>query len=202
MSTIDNVASLRTLYRQPGEKALNKVVNRLDDHCRRFIGQSPFCILGTATPDGEPDLSPRGGDPGFVHIADDHTLLLADRPGNNRLDTLSKLAANPSVSILFMVPGIDETLRVYGTVTIEETSRYADLFLTKESKSTTVIRVDVSRAMFHCPKALIRSRLWDPSTQLNSLDQPTISDIVNDQIGLPRPVVTREEYTKQLSREL
>lgn len=202
LTTIENANNLRTLYRQPGQKAIDKVIGHLDDHCRRFIGMSPFCVLGTATPDGDPDLSPRGGDPGFVHIFDDHTLLLADRPGNNRLDTLGKLVANPAISMLFFVPGIDETLRVYGDAAIEPTGQYAGLFGINDGKSVTVMRVSVSRAMFHCPKALMRSRLWEPAAQIDNTDQPTIYDIMNDQAGSPRDNESRETVIQRLASSL
>src|SRR3954454_15970886 len=105
-------------YRAPGQRVLDKVISRIDGHCAAFIRLAPFATLATATPDGWPDVSPRGGDPGFVHVLDEHRLAMPDRQGNNRVDSLRNLAGNPRAALMFFVPGIDETLRVYGTTTL------------------------------------------------------------------------------------
>src|SRR3954465_7031765 len=105
-------------YRAPSQRAQDKVIPALDQHCRAFIALSPFATLATAGADGWPDVSPRGGDPGFVHVLDEHRLALPDRQGNNRVDSLRNLAANPRAALMFFVPGIEETLRVYGTASI------------------------------------------------------------------------------------
>jgi uncharacterized protein len=102
-------------YRAPSKLVQDKVIDRIDRHCRDFIALSPFATLATADEHGWPDVSPRGGDPGFVHVLDEHRLVLPDRQGNNRIDSLRNLTANPRAALLFFVPGIEETLRVYGT---------------------------------------------------------------------------------------
>ena len=114
MSSITTEAALRALHRAPHERALRKQLDHLDGHCRRFIALSPFVVMATADSDGRVDATPRGGDPGFVEVADDRTLHLPDRPGNNRLDSLTNLTERPEVGLLFMIPGVDETLRVNG----------------------------------------------------------------------------------------
>ena len=105
-------------YRAPGQRVLDKVIHRIDQHCAAFIRLAPFATLATASADGWPDVSPRGGDPGFVRVLDEHRLAMPDRQGNNRVDSLRNLAANPRAALMFFVPGIDETLRVFGTTTL------------------------------------------------------------------------------------
>src|SRR5919205_2584776 len=105
-------------YRPPSQLVQDKEIDHVDEHCRRFIELSPFATLATADADGWPDVSPRGGDPGFVKVLDPHRLVLPDRPGNNRVDSLRNLVANPRAALLFLVPGIEETLRVFGTATL------------------------------------------------------------------------------------
>src|SRR3954470_10075320 len=105
-------------YRAPSQLVQDKEIDHVDVHCRRFIELSPFATLATADADGWPEVSPRGGDPGFVKVLDEHRLALPDRQGNNRVDSLRNLSANPRAALMFFVPGIDETLRVYGTTTL------------------------------------------------------------------------------------
>ena len=114
---IDTVEELRSSYGEPSERAARKTLDRLDRHCRRFIELSPFVVLATAGADGRVDCSPRGDPPGFVEILDDRTVLLPDRPGNNRVDSLGNVLENPHVGLLFMIPGVDETLRLNGRAT-------------------------------------------------------------------------------------
>ena len=102
-------------YRSPSQRVLDKEIGSLDTYCRYFIALSPFATLATASADGWPEVSPRGGAPGFVHVLDEHRLALPDRPGNNRVDSLRNLTVNPRAALMFFVPGVDQTLRVYGT---------------------------------------------------------------------------------------
>src|SRR5687768_10358796 len=117
MATISSVDELRAGYPKPIDRAIQKCLTRIDRHMRDFIALSPFLCLGTSTSDGA-DVTPRGDAPGFVHVLDDQTLLIPDWPGNNRLDSLSNLIANPQLGLLFLIPGVDESLRVNGTATI------------------------------------------------------------------------------------
>ena len=111
-------AGLRALYDPPSELARLKQLDRLDRHCRNFIAHSPFLVIGSARPGHGTDVSPRGDAPGFVQVLDDRTLVIPDRPGNNRLDTMSNLTHAPDVGLIFFIPGIDETLRVNGTASL------------------------------------------------------------------------------------
>ena len=157
---------MRALYAAPVERALRKELDHLDRHCRRFIAYSPFVVLATADADGRQDATPRGGDPGFVHVADDHTLLLPDRPGNNRLDSLANLTQWPEVGLLFMVPGVDETLRVNGTAELRDDPDLTGRFAASGRSPRIVVQITVRQAYLHCAKALMRSRLWDPDVQI------------------------------------
>ena len=186
MAAITTEAELRALYSAPGERALRKELDHLDRHCRRFIEHSPFLVLATADADGRQDATPRGGDPGFVHVADDHTLLLPDRPGNNRLDSLANLTERPDVGLLFMVPGVDETLRVNGTAELRDDPDLTGRFEVERRTPTIVIRITVRQAYLHCAKALMRSRLWDPGARIERTELPTLGEMLRDQTGMGR----------------
>ena len=116
--SVSNYSELRTVYQPPAPRATQKVLDRLDVHCRNFIALSPLCVLSSANADGQADASPRGDPPGFVRVLDDKTLLLPDRPGNNQVDSLQNIVQNPGVGLLFFVPGMNETLRVKGKAEI------------------------------------------------------------------------------------
>ena len=116
--SVRNHSELRTVYKEPAPRAVQKVLDHLDVHCRNFIALSPLCVLSSANADGQADASPRGDPPGFVQVLDDRTLLLPDRPGNNQVDSLQNIVRNPGVGLLFFVPGMNETLRVKGKAEI------------------------------------------------------------------------------------
>jgi uncharacterized protein len=200
MDTIEDAGALRDCYPEPKSRALRKVVRRLDAHCARFIEFSPFCVLATASPEAQPDLSPRGGAPGFVRVLDDHTLMLPDRPGNNRLDTLSKLAANPELALLFFVPGVDETLRVYGRAAILAAGSFDDEATGLPSPSA--LRIDVERAFFHCGKAPLRARLWRDEARVDRSILPSLGEILKDQIGDAGTPETQDEMLRRYAEEL
>jgi uncharacterized protein len=183
VAEITTEAELRASYPAPAERALRKELDHLDRHCRRFITHSPFVVLATADADGRQDATPRGGDPGFVHVADDHTLLLPDRPGNNRLDSLANLTQRPEVGLLFMVPGVDETLRVNGTAELRDDPDLTGRFAVSGRPPGIVVQITVRQAYLHCAKALMRSRLWDPDARIERTELPTMGQMLRDQIG-------------------
>jgi uncharacterized protein len=167
-------------YRDPSRRVVDKVIHRLDGHCTAFIGLSPFATLATASPDGWPDVSPRGGDPGFVRVLDDHRLALPDRQGNNRVDSLRNLAGNPRAALMFFVPGIDETLRVFGTTTLVGPDDLG-IDLTDFGKPPlSVLVLQVERAYFQCAKAVMRSGLWDPGRRVERSVFPPFSQVFRD----------------------
>jgi uncharacterized protein len=173
-------AAVLERYRVPNQRVLDKVIHRIDEHCAAFVRLSPFAVLSTASPDGEPDVSPRGGDPGFVKVLDEHRLLLPDRQGNNRVDSLRNLAANPRAALMFMVPGIDETLRVYGRTALHGPDDLG-IDLTEFGRpplSTLVLHVE--RAYFQCSKAVMRSELWNPESRVERSVFPPFSQVLRD----------------------
>ncbi|MEP6640389.1 MAG: pyridoxamine 5'-phosphate oxidase family protein [Gaiellales bacterium] len=186
MAAITTEAELRALYAAPAERALRKELDRLDRHCRRFIAHSPFVVLATADAEGRQDATPRGGDPGFVHVADERTLLLPDRPGNNRLDSLANLTQRPEVGLLFMVPGVDETLRVNGMAELRDDPGLTRRFEAAGRSPRIVIQITVRQAYLHCAKALMRSRLWEPDARIDRAELPTMGQMLRDQIGSGR----------------
>ena len=167
-------------YRDASRLVRDKVIHHLDEHCTAFIRLSPFATLATASPDGWPEVSPRGGDPGFVKVLDDHTLVLPDRPGNNRVDSLKNLAPNPRAAVMFLVPGIDESLRVYGTTTLLPADAL-DLDLAEFGRAPqSVLVLHVERAYFQCSKAVMRSGLWDPERRVERSVFPPFSQVLKD----------------------
>jgi uncharacterized protein len=183
MAAITTEAELRALHAAPTDRALRKVLDRIDRHCRRFIEHSPFLVLATADAQGRLDATPRGGDPGFVEVADEHTLLVPDRPGNNRLDSLTNLTERPEVGLLFMVPGMDETLRVNGTAELRTDPALVGRFQVATKPPAVVLRITVREAYLHCAKALMRSRLWDPEARIDRAELPTMGEMMRDHAG-------------------
>jgi PPOX class probable FMN-dependent enzyme len=201
VAAITTEVELRALYPAPAERALRKDLDHLDRHCRRFIAFSPFVVLATADADGRQDATPRGGDPGLVHVADDHTLLLPDRPGNNRLDSLANLTQRPEVGLLFMVPGVDETLRVNGTAELRDDPDLTARFAASGRSPRIVVQITVRQAYLHCAKALMRSRLWDPDAHIERTVLPTMGQMLRDQIGSGR-VETQAEMVERYRGQL
>jgi PPOX class probable FMN-dependent enzyme len=202
MAAIRTEAELRAHYLDPKERTLRKQLDRLDEHCRRFISLSPFFVLATNAPGGLGDATPRGGDAGFVQVADEHTLLVPDRPGNNRLDALTNILANPAVGLLFLVPGVDETLRVNGTAELRDDEELRDRFAVGEKRPALVLRVTVHEAYLHCAKALMRSRLWDPSRHVERSALPTMGEMLRDQLGSTDPPETQDEMLERYRETL
>ncbi len=180
--TVTNKTGLRTVYREPAARAVQKVLDHLDVHCRNFIALSPLCVLSSASADGQADASPRGDPPGFVKVLDEKTLLLPDRPGNNQVDSLQNIVENPCVGLLFFVPGMNETLRVKGTAEIVTDTELLEPLTVKRRAPLSGLRITVEEAFLHCGRALIRSRLWDPEVQIERTSYPTYGQVLADQI--------------------
>ncbi|WP_213957438.1 MULTISPECIES: pyridoxamine 5'-phosphate oxidase family protein [unclassified Variovorax] len=195
---IGTLSELRALYAAPGERAVRKQLAQLDVHCRRFIELSPFCVVASAgTSDCLLDASPRGGAPGFVKVPDASTLLLPDSGGNNRLDTLENLLADPRIGVIFMVPGVDETLRVNGTGRLRDEPAFVDLFAQERQRPKLVIEVCVQEAYLHCAKAFMRSELWQPRTWPARDALPTMGQMIHDQM---RADAAPESQAEMLAR--
>ncbi|WP_142027691.1 MSMEG_1061 family FMN-dependent PPOX-type flavoprotein [Blastococcus colisei] len=189
-------------YRTPGGLVLDKVIDRLDVHCREFIAHSPFATLATADAEGWPDISPRGGDPGFVHVLDEHRLALPDRPGNNRVDSLRKLTVNPRAALMFLVPGVEQTLRVYGTTTLLRPDEL-DIDLTEFGRPPlSVVLMHVQRAYFQCPKSVMRSGLWDPARQVARGTLTPFGRVLKDHCALETDLPDDATIRADLAQEL
>jgi PPOX class probable FMN-dependent enzyme len=188
-------------YRAPSQLVQDKEIDHVDRHCRSFIELSPFAVLSTADADGWPEVSPRGGDPGFVKVLDEHRLVLPDRQGNNRVDSLRKVTANPKVALLFFVPGIDETLKVFGTAELLPADAL-ELDLTEFGRPPrSVLLISVRRAYFQCAKAVMRSGLWDPARQVPRSAWPPFGEVLKDHCRLATPL-DEAEMRAELATEL
>ena len=196
MDTIENVERLREAYGAPSERAVKKQLARLDKHCRDFIALSPFLVIASSDPSGRCDASPKGDAPGFVQVVDDETLLIPDRLGNNRVDTLGNLLARPGVGLIFFVPGVNETLRVNGRAKVTMEPALLDPFAVNGKVPRSGILVAVEEVYFHCGKALIRSDLWNPAKQIPRAQFPSLGRIIADQIG-GVSVEESERYTAE-----
>ncbi len=192
-----NKVELRSYYGEPAERARKKQLSRLDVHCRNFIALSPFLVMSTAAVDGSPDASPKGDIPGFVVVQDDHTLLIPDRPGNNRVDSFQNLLENPHVGLLFFVPGMNETLRVNGRARLTIDPEILAPMSVNGKPPRAALVVQVEEAYLHCAKALIRSRLWGPETQIDRKSFPTMGQMMADQIGGLDPVEVQKSYEER-----
>ena len=175
------MSSLRECYTdQPSERARLKVQRVLDAHMRNFIALSPFVCLGSSSADGA-DVTPRGDQPGFVHVPDDGTLLIPDWPGNNRLDTLMNIEANPNVGLLFLIPGFSESLRVNGVAAISLDPALLERWNVNGKHPRSVLRVAVREAFLHCGKAILRSKLWEESAKVDRSALPSYGQMLKDQ---------------------
>lgn len=200
--SIESIEQLRNLYAAPKERAIRKQLTHLDVYCRRFISLSPFLVLASSDADGRTDASPRGGDPGFVKVPNDSTLLIPDAPGNNRLDSLENIVTTSQVGLLFVIPGVDETLRANGIAILSDAERDNDLCANERRRPKLVIRVSVREAYLHCAKALMRARLSSTDSRIDRARLPTLGQMINDQTGIDAPVETQEEMVRRYRRDL
>jgi PPOX class probable FMN-dependent enzyme len=167
---------LRELNKHPSHFVRNKEIDHLDDICRRFIAASPFVVIASRGRDGRLDVSPKGDPAGFVKVLDDKTLAIPDRLGNNRLDTFENLLTCPDVGLIFIVPGNGDTLRVSGKGQIVRDSALQDRLAVNGKPPNLVLVITVEEAFLHCPKCIIRSRLWKPDQWPDLSDVPTLAE--------------------------
>lgn len=181
MDAIADHEALRAHFGTIDPLAKAKILPKLDEYCRAYIALSPFLVLATADAAGDVDASPRGDAPGFVAVLDDATLLLPDRPGNRRVDSFGNILERPGVGLLFFVPGLSETLRVNGTAKVITDAGLLAPLEAQGKIPTAGLMIEVREAFFHCGKALIRSKLWDPARQVGRKDFPSLGQIIADQ---------------------
>lgn len=195
-------AALVATYGAVSKGAQLKDIGRIDEHMRRFIGLSPICFIATADASGRQDVTPRGDPPGAFKVIDEHTIALADRPGNNRLDTLRNLLENPEVALIFMLPGIGETVRVAGTARLSVDPELLASMAVQGKEPKCAIVIAIRQAYLHCAKALLRSRLWTGDYAQPRDAFPSIGRMVGDQIGLSEAEkLQREQITEKAYKE-
>ncbi len=190
---------LRTLYGEVSPRAAVKVITRLDDHCRQFIENATFLLL--ATSDGSNlDVSPKGDPAGFVQVETDTTVLIPDRPGNNRIDGLLNILRHPKVALLLMIPAVDETLRINGTAEISDDADLCNRFSIKGRVPKTVLRVTADEIFTHCGKAPLRAGLWKPETWPAKRPVATLYEMIRDHAKMEVPS-TDQSYIEQSYRD-
>lgn len=179
--------ALREVVKEPMRAVAEKAIDHIDAESRRFLEASPFFLLATMADDGSCDVSPRGDPAGSVLVLDDRTLAFGDRKGNRRLDSLENILQRPQVGMLFMIPGIGDTMRVNGTATIVQGADYLPRMAVRDSAPVLSIEVTVDELYLHCTKAFLRSALWDTSTWPERKDVPTAGQIARSQHGVKVP---------------
>ena len=176
-STVSTIAELEAIYGEPFAQSLVKEIDYISDHYRAFIEKSPFMVLASVAAEGL-DCSPRGDPAGLFRVVDKKTVMIPDRRGNNRIDTLRNIVCDPRVSLLFLVPGVGETLRINGRAEISVDPELCAFFDMNEKTPRSVIIVTADRVYFQCQKALVRSKLWDPNAQIERKELPTSGNIL------------------------
>ncbi len=197
---VTSLEELREIYPPPKQRSLDKEIDHLDEHCRRFIALSPFVVVSSANVAGACDVSPKGGPPGFVEVLDDRHLLIPDATGNRRLDGLQNMVENPQVGLLFLIPGMRETLRINGRVRLSRDPALLEGLQTAGAPARLALIVSAEQVFLHCAKCIIRSKLWEPGSWPDAL--PSAAEILNDHIGLgdlaASAAALEESYTKHI----
>ena len=201
--TIRSVEKLRELYENPGELVIMKEKTCLDQYSRRFLELSPFAVIATSDKNGKLDSSPRGDYPGFIKSIDDNTVAIPDRPGNNRIDSLTNIIENPKIGILSMVPGFDECLRINGNACLVTSMELLSQFEYNGKLPKSIILVSIEEIFFHCGKAIIRSGLWKAESKVDRSAMPSLGRILMAQID-PRKsemdIVELEQYIEDRAK--
>jgi hypothetical protein len=195
---LTTIEQLEALYSQPNERALRKEIPYVNEDYRAFIEVAPFVVLATAGPEGL-DCSPRGDAPGFVRVVDERTLALPDRIGNNRLDSLRNIIVEPRLALLFIIPGVGESLRVNGRGRISADPELLDSFAVGGKLPRTVLLINVDSVYFHCSKALVRSKLWDPAHHVERSRLPSTGEILRRVSGADFDAAT---YDRELAERV
>lgn len=202
--TIKTIEELREVMGEPSKLAKNKVIRHLDPHCLEFIAKSPICFLSTADEQGFCDVSPRGDQPGFARVLNEKYLLIPERPGNKRVDSMRNILTNPRIGLIFLIPGLEETLRVNGKATLVRDEELLQQMMVRGQAPKLAIAVEVEECFIHCAKALKRSQLWQSETWLVSEERPSASKMLHAHANLQDTSLEEveqlldESYTKRL----
>jgi uncharacterized protein len=187
-NVVADESELRELYRMPHDGTRLKLLGSLDQHARTFIDASPFVLVGTTSPDGTADVSPKGGPAGFVVVLDDQRIAIPDLSGNNLLDSITNIVNGSGIGLLFLIPGVDETLRVNGHACLTTDPAVLDACAVKDRRPKAAIGVTVVQQYMHCAKAFRRSELWSPESWPDRSEIPTLGCILRDQISTIRDI--------------
>ena len=198
MHRITTLEQLDALYGAPVQAAITKEIDYVSDHYKTFIDKAPFVVVATVGPEGM-DCSPRGDPAGFMRVRDKKTVLIPDRRGNNRVDALRNLVRDPRISLLFMIPGIGNTLRINGSAEISTEPELLASFAMQGKLPKTVLVVTVDSIYFQCPKALVRSRLWSQDAQVSRSELPSTGEIIE---ALSKGAIDGAEYDKTYPQRL
>lgn len=202
MAQIETVESLTGYYGTPTVLAQKKDLDHLDEHARAFIARSPFLVLSTADANGWPDASPRGDAPGFVTVNGPRTLLVPDRPGNNRVDSFKNVVVNPKVGLLFLMPGHGHSLRVNGTARLLTDADVCQSLAMQGKPARAVLEVTAVQVFLQCGKSLIRSRLWDPAHWPNRAGLAGLGAALADQIGTIDTATAEAMVSESIAKRL
>ncbi|HSV21891.1 MAG TPA: pyridoxamine 5'-phosphate oxidase family protein [Xanthobacteraceae bacterium] len=195
---VTSIDELEAVYGQPVGPSVVKEIDHVNADYRAFIEAAPFCAMATSGPGGL-DCTPRGDPPGFVRVKDEKTLLIPDRRGNNRIDSLRNLIADPRISLLFLIPGCGETIRVNGCAVISIEPALCESFIFAGKVPRSVIVVTVDRVYYQCAKAIVRSRLWDPATQIDRRELPSSGTIL---AGISKGAIGGPEHDRTAPERL
>ncbi len=202
MSAIETEKQLRNMYLPAKERAVKKQMPRLDHHCRNFLALARFAVLSTCDTEGNMDASPRGGEAGFIKVIDDNTVIIPDWTGNNRLDTFSNILSTRRIGAIFMVPGVDEALRINGAASLRNDEQFTSLCEVNGRFPKLVVHIAVKEAYLHCAKAIMRAELWAPRAKVERKVLPTMNEMLRDQIGQTDPAEPQEVMYARHTTEL
>jgi PPOX class probable FMN-dependent enzyme len=187
------LGDLDRLYPAPKPRTLAKAIDHVDRHAARFLELSPFCVFASVGADGKVDASPRGGPPGFVRLSGPKRLLMPDRMGNNRLDSFRNiLSASGEIGMIFFIPGIDDALRINGRASLTNDPALLESMIEFGKPPRAVVEIAVREVYLHCPKAMMRARLWDPEAQVARETLPSLGEMIRDQTGMGEATPTAE----------
>ena len=199
---IESEKQLRELYGQPKDRAVKKLLTTLDKHAINFISKSPFLVISSYDAQGNMDVSPKGGSPGFVEVLNDKQILIPDSKGNNRIDSLVNIVETGRIGMLFLIPGVDETLRINGSAKITADTETLERYAEMQNPPKTCLIITVEEAFLHCAKALMRSKLWSADAQIERSEFPTMGTMLKDQIGASGVPESQEEMVKRYQPDL
>ncbi|AUP81496.1 MSMEG_1061 family FMN-dependent PPOX-type flavoprotein [Flavivirga eckloniae] len=199
---IKTESQLRELYDFPKGRSKDEVFPNLDTHATHFIEISPFVVMSTVNSENKLDASPRGGAPGFVKVLSETEIVIPDFKGNNILDSISNIIQTGTIGLLFLIPGMDETLRVNGKASISTDAKYLNLFASENIPPKSCIVVTIEEVFLHCAKAFMRSKLWDDNAKIDRDSFPTMGQMLKDQLGSLEAPESREDMIKRYEKDL